>query len=368
MAKREQMTIRIPAAADEFTVAWCNTVLEPHLDGATVVSARAARLSAPGQTADVLGLDLTFAGNTRCPSRLIAKFTASLPATLEYCRGLDLYGREVSFYKSFGDGELPIPRCYYAAFEPDPYRFVLLLEDLSAGESPSWGATLAHVELAIERIAPMHSRYWCDPAILAYDWLIGQGDPQFFGRLAANAAATLPAALQHRLPPLCKVVLETWLSRVNGFLEHVRRRPYSIVHGDFHPKQMFFARATGEGRFAVIDWQLPMVAPAAWDVARMMALGLGTDVRRAHESVLIERYLGLLREGGVRGYDSDQLKADLITGHLINLAIHVNACATDVDLFKKEVADCGADSYEIMFGRLEAIFEDYDVLAAVKRF
>jgi hypothetical protein len=140
------MEPRIPETTSDFTVDWCNRVLEPHLAGVKITSAKAVPFPTPGQTADVASLDFEFDGPTEVPGRLIAKFTAALETTLELAEGLDLYRREVAFYETFGDQGLPVPMCYHAEFSTEGYRFVLLLEDLSAGESPSWAAQLHHIE------------------------------------------------------------------------------------------------------------------------------------------------------------------------------------------------------------------------------
>jgi hypothetical protein len=342
------MSSFIPSTPADITAEWCNQVLAPHLGPVKITSARAEYLPTPGQTADVASVELTFDGETSFPSRLIAKFTAALDSTLELAESLDFYRREVSFYQTFGDENLPVPKCYYAHFDPDGYRFVILMEDLSAGESPSWAAKLSHVETAVEEITSLHAKFWNDPAILEYDWLIGRGDTEFFHTMRENGIKALPAAEAHDLPPVCRQVIETWYDRMDDFLAWVKDRPYSIVHGDYHPKQMFFPSGNA-GRFAIIDWQFPMIGPGIWDVARVMVLGLSTPDRRAHEQRLCDRYLSLIREQGVSNYSAEDLQMDLVTGYLISLGIHVVACDTDTELFKKEISDLGMDWRDTLF-------------------
>ena len=72
----------------------------------------------------------------------------------------------------------------------------------------------------------------------------------------------------------------------------------------------------------------------------------------------MENYLEDLREGGVGEYGIDQLRQDALTGHLISLAIHTGACATEIDRLKLEITDLGLDWREILFGRLDAIFAE----------
>jgi len=354
----------IPGVPADFTTDWCNRVLGAELNGAKVTNVTAAYLPTPGQTADVAGIDLEFDGATDFPSRLIAKFTAALKSTLELAESLDFYRREVAFYTTFGQENLPIPKCYHAEFSADGYRFVLLLEDLSAGESPSWAAQLHHVETAVEEVTALHAQFWNDPKILRYDWLIERGDTEFFYTMRENGIKALPAAEAHGLPPVCRQVLEAWYDRMDEFLEWVKQRPYSVVHGDYHPKQMFFD-SDGEGRFAIIDWQFPMIGPAVWDIARVMLLGLSTEDRRINEQRLCDRYLSLIRQQGVSDYSREALQIDLVTGYLVSLGIHVLACDTDTELFKREITDLGIDWFEPLFGRLEVILQDHDASGVI---
>ncbi|HBP14744.1 MAG: phosphotransferase [Pseudomonadota bacterium] len=344
----------IPKGPEDFDVAWFNDVLE--LGSAEVIGAEVEYLTTPGQTADVAGVDLTYRGDTDLPNRMIAKFTAKAEATQGVAVAFDLYRREAKFYEEFGDGGMPVPACYYSSASTDGREVVLLLEDLSAGVSPSWASTLGQVEIALRAAGPFHARWWNNPELLDKAFLVGRSDPVFFNTTASNAQASLPLALDNALTPLCEDILKRWLDRVPQFLEWADTRPYSLVHGDFHPKQMFFPTEHGDGRFAVIDWQFPMIGPGSWDVARIMLAGLSTEVREENEDRLIENYLDDLRDGGVSEYGIDEFRQDALTGHLISLAIHTIACATEIDRFKLEITDLGLDWREILFGRLDAIF------------
>jgi aminoglycoside/choline kinase family phosphotransferase len=281
--------------------------------------------------------------------------------------GLDFYRREVAFYETFGDQGLPVPMCYHAEFSTEGYRFVLLLEDLSAGESPSWAAQLHHIETAVEEVTSLHARYWNDASILDHDWLIGRGDSEFFYALRDTGLKALPSALAHGLPANSRQVVEAWYERMDEFLAWVKKRPFSVVHGDYHPKQIFF-RSASEGRFAIIDWQFPMIGPGAWDIARVMTLGLSIEDWHANEQRLCERYLSLIKDQGVTGYGQQELKDDLATGYLVSLGIHMAACGSDTELFKKETTDLGLDWFDPLFGRLDVILQEHDVLDVVARF
>ena len=346
----------IPKRPEDFDVAWFNDVLE--LGGAEVIDAKVEYLTTPGQTADVAGVDLTYRGDTALPTRMIAKFTAKAEATRGVAVAFDLYRREAKFYEEFGEGGMPVPACYYSSASADGQEIVLLLEDLSAGVSPSWASTLDQVETALRAAGPFHARWWNKPELLDKSFLVGRSDPIFFNTTATNAQASLSLALDNAMTPLCEETLRRWLDHLPQFLDWLDSRPYALVHGDFHPKQMFFETEQGEGRFAVIDWQFPMVAPGPWDVARIMLAGLSTDVRQENEQRLIENYLDDLRVGGVDGYGIDELRQDALTGHLISLAIHTIACATEIDRFKMEITDLGLDWKDILFGRLDAIFAE----------
>jgi Ecdysteroid kinase-like family len=360
----------LPTRPEEFSVAWLSSALRALLTqaNAEIVAVRAHWHATPGQTAETILIEPTYdREHPSLPTRLFGKATARDGATRELAKSMDLYRREVAFYRQAGDDVgLPVPHCYYAEFEPSTYEFVLLLEDLSAGVCPSWGITTAQAEDALERLPAFHARWWNQPAAKHFDWAIQLEERTFwdqwkldlesnFGIAEARVGADIPAAFS--------ATIEATLTKYQAFLDHLETRPFALVHGDYHFKQIFFPRPDGAGRFAVFDWQFPYVAPGPWDVARCMALTLPTAARRSSQDRLLDRYLQALRQHGVIDYRRADLLQDVRSGCLINLMIHTNALgATDLDILDKEASGYGMRWQSVAIDRVVDTASDFGVL------
>ena len=105
-------------------------------------------------------------------------------------------------------------------------------------------------------------------------------------------------------------------------------RAKTLIHADLHLDNVLFD-ARGEGRsVTVLDWQTVCVGPPAIDVALFLFGSLSVEDRRADESELLERYIGLLSTNGVRGYSTEELRHDCGLALLLVLAGTVGGLTT----------------------------------------
>ncbi|MDZ7684480.1 MAG: oxidoreductase family protein [Gammaproteobacteria bacterium] len=114
--------------------------------------------------------------------------------------------------------------------------------------------------------------------------------------------------------------MEYYAAHIETILDYLATRPFTLVHGDYHPKQMFFPTAEG-GNFAVIDWQFSFVAQGAWDLARIVVTGQDAASRRERESALITQYHDGIKARGVEDYSREALEDDFRLGILVNRMI-----------------------------------------------
>ena len=150
--------------------------------------------------------------------------------------------------------------------------------------------------------------------------------------------------------------------KLDAMLAWTATRPFTFVHGDFHAKQMFFPTEAG-GEFAVIDWQFPFVAPGAWDVSRIIGLGLTDEQRRAQMEGLVAGYHAALIDRGVTGYSREELNIDISYGLAVSQMIMVIASAqTDVTLIEKECSDLGVDWQDMMLYRTQNAMLEWNTL------
>jgi hypothetical protein len=137
----------------------------------------------------------------------------------------------------------------------------------------------------------------------------------------------------------------------------------TLVHRDYHAQQLFFPSERG-GRFAVYDWQTVSIGNGADDVARIIAMGLRSADRAAHEHRLIDRYYAGLLAHGVTDYSAEQCMRDVRLGLAGSLTTNVMAAATiDLSLFAEREAETGVTFIYAVFDRLAKAFEAHDVLA-----
>jgi hypothetical protein len=353
--------VKIPTGPADFDANWLNNALAGHLDGVTVESVTADYLGTPGQTADVVGVVATYSGDTDLPTRFVAKIAAKDESTLQnVVIPLDLYGKEYSFYDAEVAG-INYPTCFYRDFNPQDQGMVLLMEDISHLDCPSWNATPQQVEIAVSKLAPFQARWWNNQQLKDYSWLTPGDDRGLFGMYAELSRAAIPTVneLADKDMSDCNALINAFHENLDGALNWVSGRPFTFVHGDYHPKQMFFGEPGTEEEFVMIDWQLPTRSLGTNDLARIIVLGLDQDTRRLRERELIESYHQGLKDNGV-DYPMEELLDDYRFGIFVSLAIHYLAAATNIQLFIDEVTALGMDWRDVAYNRLKTALEDHD--------
>lgn len=354
--------MHIPTISAEFTKAWMEEALKSHLKGVEITKIIAAPFDNPGQTADIVTIRVEYNRDTRLPAKFIAKIAAQDESTMEnVVKPLDLYFKEYSFYHEAIEG-IKYPNCYYSDFDPDSQHLVLLFEDISHLDSPSWKPSLQQVDTAVEKLAIFHARWWNDESLKTKPWLTAQSDPALMGMYIDLAHAAIPIVddLMDEDCGYTHKLIRAFVENKAAALSYIESRPYTFVHGDYHPKQMFFGKPGSMEDFVMIDWQLPLRGPGANDLARIIVLAMDTETRRNQEPRLMRKYLNLLHENGVNGYTMNDLLEDYRTGILTSTAIHYLAAATDVQRFIDEVSALGLDWQDLANYRLRRALQDHN--------
>jgi len=356
---------KIPKLPEDFTVEWLNEALAPKLGAASVVSASVAASDVPGQTAEIAFVNVEYSdSNCPLPTSLVAKYTSQNPQVIEdIIKNYDQYRRETSFYREFPDVGIATPECVYVDYDQSQQAFVLLLGNLAPAESPSWAVNDTQVAMAVGALPGLHAKWWQDPILRQKDWLVQFDNKDFFG--AAMGAAHMVAPMIEQLYDNVDVTtraMALMAEKLDALLAWTATRPFTFVHGDFHAKQMFFPTAAG-GEFAVIDWQFPFVAPGAWDVSRIIGLGLTDEQRRSQMEGLVAGYHASLASLGVEDYSREELDVDIRYGLAVSQMIMVIASAqTDVTLIEKECSDLGVDWQDMMLYRTQNAMLDWGTL------
>jgi hypothetical protein len=289
-------------------------------------------VSDPGLSSEVVRVKLAGDAATAGPVSVIAKFASAMPETRRTMHALGQYGYEVSFYRELADHDVGIslPVCYAAEIDRDSGEFVLLLEDLGASRGGDWWhSQIADVETALDHLAALHARWWNSPRLLAIPWLRNVRDPSVAPAIGALYRAILPIAfaryptrLQGYLGDVARLMDERWAT----FCAPRDGSPFTLCHGDYHPKQMFFPSTAG-GRFAVFDWQSVSCSVPSMDVQRILLMGLRPAELFTHQARLIERYRARLADAGI-AYDPGQLTIDVRRSMLWTLFVLILSAAT----------------------------------------
>ena len=360
------MDERLPANPEDFTVAWLNEhlVVPGAGENAKVIECRSRASTTPGQTAEIAFLQVEWDQiEPDLPTRLIAKYTSQNPQVIaEIVDVFDQYRRETGFYRDFEAPGIDVAPCFYQCYQPDRQAFVLILEDLGPSGSPSWAISEPQVTFALEQLPQLHARWWNQALLREKDYFVQYDDPAFFA-LSFGAAAQISEHLGTWFdgPDVTQELMPVVAEKLSALQALYASRPFTLVHGDYHAKQLFFPSAAG-GRFAVIDWQFPFIAQGAWDFARLLTLGLKTSYRRENERRLLDQYHQGLIDGGVEHYTLDDLTLDfqlgLIVSHMINI---IAVGSTDEQLIKQECDALGVDWKDVMFYRGQNALTDWQV-------
>jgi hypothetical protein len=364
------MTARtIPTTPANLTAAWLTEALR----AGGVIPGDAAVASASyevlGQGAGFIGqiarVTLTYdrpvAG---APATLIAKMPALDPGARELAGLYGLYEREYRFYRELADEiTFRTPRCYYSDGDAEKVEYILLLEDLGAtgraGDQVE-GCTPEQARIALAQLALHHARWWQHPRLTEIPWLtpgidmvngaMEQSYPQAWG-------ATL-AAFSDNIAGEIRDVMPTLGPRITALLASLADRPMTIGHGDYRLDNMFFGDAGSGYEVAVLDWQSPNVAWAAYDIAYFLYSNVDVETRRDVEMDVLREYHRTLVEHGVQDYTFEQLVEDYRASLLVSLGIWiVNAATLDT------ANERGKALFDLFFDRLNAAIMDLDALA-----
>ena len=280
----------------ELTADFLTRALASQLGGTAVAAVQAAQIGT-GQVSDSYRLSLTYSGPADLPPTIIAKVPAADPASRNAARAFRTYEIEASFYNQLAPG-LPVAlaTCYYAAYDPGPDEYVVLLEDLApalpgdqlAGLHPDDAAA------AIRELAALHAAGWDSSELAALPWL-NRSSPDA-AALAAVLTDLYPRFRERyagRLEPGTLSLIEDFLPKVGTYLK-TSDEPRTIVHGDFRADNLLL----GAARPVVLDWQTAGFGAGTADLSYFLASSLPVATRRRYEETLVRRYHAALTSRG----------------------------------------------------------------------
>lgn len=364
-----------PARIDQVSIAWLNQVLDTAgvlgSNRVTNVQAGAATTAGRASSVHVLTLDYEHPGG-EVPRRIVVKFPAENPLFRNAAAARRSYQREVDFYRHFAqEAGIPVPRCYAAEHDPQSDSFVLLLEHVDgAARKGVTESTIAEVDAAVKHLAAFHSRWWDRPQALKGILLeYGPQSQDEHVRGVLRALDRLPAEARDQVGANVLSLLERWLRSADRIADHCLRGPLTMCHGSFHYEQLLHPPTAG-GAPHVVDWQSVCIDCGPSDLARLLVTSLSPELRRRHETRLVDRYQAHLHDAGIRGYETDRLWNHYRLGVVKILVLHVQVFAIfdpQVLLQRWQSPDTSPSMWTLLFGWPGQAAEDHDVAALLER-
>lgn len=275
--------------------------------------------------------------------------------------------REALFYntlaKAFPAAKIPLALVIHAQGSMDDGSRTLVMEDLrnravqsgllfGPGSPLNWGrdldaasarlpAPLSAVEVAKQtfiEVAKMHRLFWMDKSLLEYDWLRGaawlHGNGKDEWTAAQGNFRTCWTATVKKIASgeskvkwdsnLCSCadaalgLSEDW----EMYQASMASRPWTLVHGDFHPGNIMWVFEGEEQGPLMLDWEMVGLGNGPQDLAQYLISHMNPALRRECEEELLQAYYAVLTDPALPGnseltpaaYPYEQCKADYVTG------------------------------------------------------
>ncbi len=294
----------IPNSAADLTPAWFTDMIG---DGARCTSASSEPLGVGvGLVGQLHRVDLTWdgAGAADRPIRLIAKLAAAGAESRFVATVLNMYGREVGFYRHLSE-HTPVghPECFFAEHDADTQDTVLLLEDVSPrGEQLDQikGAGLADAEPALRAIARLHAAWWESPRFDDHPWLLRLGDEPYPTAVQLAYGAGWPNVQEYMadlISPRVQTLGDAYAAMVPAIFHRLSTGPLTLSHADWRLDNLFFT-GDDDQPIVAVDWQLIDRSVGPRDVAYIVTQSLDLSSTAEYLEAL-DLYLDELAAAGV---------------------------------------------------------------------
>jgi hypothetical protein len=233
-----------------------------------------------------------------------------------------MYEKEFKFYTELA-GQMPArtPQIFYAEFDKQNEKIVLLMEFMDSWHSPDQivGATDKQVRSAIKALAKISAPLWGKTSAL--EWLPTYADG-YLHETHGDMQACAPIFAERFMDalPIAQQDFDRMISGWPAIMEKLCEGPLTFTHNDFRSENLFFSADDSE--VAVIDWQLISAIRPSWDFAYLIGTNIKTDMRRANQQQYIDLYLAELAKHGISYAEAD-LREDMKWTLLGNATIPV---------------------------------------------
>jgi hypothetical protein len=284
--------LMIPRLESDLTPAWLSEALRRNI---TAVKTEPIGIGI-GLVGTVFGLDLD---GDDGPARMIAKLAAPTEDGRFVATVLNMYGREVGFYNELSP-QTPIshPACYYCAFDPTTQDTVLLLEDVARHGvmlDQIKGCMVADTGPFIRTLARLHARFWEDPSLAEYEFLLRLSDDPYPGAVSFAYSTAWPVAqelFRDQMTPQVLAFGDGYGDRIAQLFAKLCDGPLVLSHADWRLDNLF---QTSDNDVIAVDWQLIDRSVPLRDLAYFVTGSVDMKTREEH-GVIFDAYLAALAE------------------------------------------------------------------------
>jgi hypothetical protein len=235
-----------------------------------------------------------------------------MPAETAATRLMGELGRlghtEVRFYDELSAQLTGVPTCYGSAFDALTGRFVIVLEDLPAGEC-EFPDTLHPLDpdkasLIVESLARLHATFWDRLPTSArgpLGWVYTAS-----GDFTSLLTGTLLKTSARRIAERTDIPVERGRFIDENYrvvAQVIDRPPHTVMHGDAHPGNVYFRN----GDAGLLDWQAVRRGHPGRELAYTLVTSMTTTDRQAAERDLLDDYRKALRAAGGPELEREEL-------------------------------------------------------------
>jgi hypothetical protein len=285
-----------PKEASDLTADWLTQALRADGQDVTVQSVRQTSLDVGhGFMSSVIRCGLEYEGDAAGPPAVVAKILRPDPQSLKHARVVDIWDREINFYRTVATSmSIAVPRCYYAEADPAREAYALLFDDLSGLEQPR-AADKAQAELALDRLARMQAQFWGAQSPVLQSIEAEELLQRKLGLVIKEALplfeATFKDQLDSRVMAAVRKSVELYGHGLTG-----DTMPRTLCHYDYRPGNMKFGGPDG---MILLDWQAAVVGQGVYDLGHFIHQGMTPEDGVAHEAEHVDYFRDRLSAHGV---------------------------------------------------------------------
>lgn len=290
-------------------------------------------------------------------TNIFAKLQTQTEDMDNLAKDYQFYLREVRFYQNLAkDIDVKTPKAYFAEYDPESERVILLLEYMDGWYNPDQvkGATEKEIKVAIEGLIPISTQFW--GTIKDIDWVPDMKVDYMLKIIddMRDYQSEFLNRYDHVMTDSRKEDLAKIVDFYPNFPDLFTEGELTLNHWDYRVENLFFTPAVDD--VTVIDWQLMMAHLPGWDLAYLLFTNIQVDLRRELFKDACKQYLDGLSKQGIK-FGPEELERNM----MLSLLAMTNFPVIGGANADKE-NERSMKLFEAFAERIFSAIEDYDAM------